>query len=136
MNFIKYFFRTLFVLYIILLFFFSLYSFQSFPVNLSTNFWGVGADKIAHFIMFFPFPFSAWFAFGGQIKKIAKSFAYSALLITGIVVASVTETLQYLIPGRDSDWLDLVANYSAIFLGTLLVMFIDKYAKNVWPGRL
>lgn len=136
MNFVKYLFRTLFVLYLSLLFFFSLYSFNSSPVDLSKYFLGVRADRIAHFIMFFPFPFSAWFAFGGQIKKITTKFAYLALFIMGIVVASFTETLQSVIPGRDSDWLDLVANYSSIFMGTLLVVLVDKYAKNVWISRL
>lgn len=97
---------------------------------------GIEADKIAHFIMFFPFPFSAWFAFSSIIKKITKKHAYLLLFFTGIAVASTTELLQSFIPTRDSDWLDLMANYTAIFLGTLLVMVIDKYARNVWPGRL
>ncbi len=136
MNFIKYLLRTLFVLYIILLFFFSLYSFSSTPVDLSLYYWGIRADRIAHFIMFFPFPFSAWFAFGGVIKAITGKYAYVALFFTGIIVASITETLQSFIPYRDSDLLDLLANYSAIFMGTLLVMFIDRYAKNVWLSRL
>lgn len=136
MNFIKYLFRTLFVLYIFLLFFFSFYSFKSTPVDLSKYILGIRADRIAHFVMFFPFPFSAWFAFGGQIKKITSKFAYSALFITGIVVVSFTEALQAIIPGRDSDWLDLVANYSSILMGTLLVILVDKYANNVWISRL
>ena len=119
-----------------LLFFFSLYSFNSTPIDLSKYFWIIRIDRIAHFIMFFPFPFSAWFAFGGKIKKKTGKFAFLTLLITGIVIASLTETLQAFIPGRDSDWLDLVANFTSIFLGTLLVMCIDKYAKNVWISRL
>jgi len=119
-----------------LLFFFSLYSFNSTPIDLSKYFWIIRIDRIAHFIMFFPFPFSAWFAFGGKIKKQAGKFAYFTLLITGIVVASFTETLQAFIRGRDSDWIDLLANYTSIFFGTLLVILIDKYANNVWISRL
>lgn len=113
-----------------------MYSFKSTPVDLSKFFWGIRADRIAHFIMFFPFPFSAWFAVGGVIKKTTGRFAYSALFIIGIIVASTTEAFQFFVPGRDSDWFDLVANYSAIFMGTILVLLIDKYAKNVWISRL
>lgn len=136
MNFIKYLFRTLFALYILLLFFFSLYSFKSSPVDLSQFLWGIRADRIAHFVMYFPFPFSAWFAFSSTIKKVTGKLAYLALFTTGIIIASTTELLQSFTPSRESDWLDLVANYTAIFMGTILVILIDKYAKNVWPGRL
>lgn len=136
MNFIKYLFRTLFVLYLVLLFFFSLYSFKNSPVNLSAYFFGIRADRIAHFIMFFPFPFSAWFAFSSKIKNITGRFAYLAIFITGIIIATTTELLQSFTPSRESDWYDLIANYTAVFMGTLLVMLIDKYAKNVWPSRL
>jgi VanZ family protein len=136
MKIIKYTFRSLFFIYISLVLFFSLYSFNNTQVNLSEYIFGIRADRYAHFIMFFPFPFSAWFAFGGIIRKFAGRWSMVMLCLSGITISSITEVLQKLNPDRGFDYIDLIANYSGIITGTLLVIFLDQYAKNVWPRRL
>ncbi len=136
MNFIKYTFRSLFLIYVLGVFFASLYSFKNTSVNLSVFILGIRADRLVHFVMFFPFPLSAWLAFGTSIKKFAGRWSILALTFSGLLVSTITESLQSLNPNRDFDYFDLIANYSAIFTGTIMVALIEKYAKNVWPCRL
>jgi len=132
----KFLFRILFALYISILLFLSLYSFKETQVDLSFKILGLDADKVIHFIMYLPFPFSAWFAFGGIMKNSFGRYSKLVLFVSGLAVASLTELLQNTTSYRYSDFYDLLANYFAIFLGTILVLIIDRYAYNVWPGRL
>ncbi|PKP00483.1 MAG: hypothetical protein CVU13_02990 [Bacteroidetes bacterium HGW-Bacteroidetes-8] len=136
MNFIKYAFRSLFFIYIFIVLFASLYSFKNTSLNLSGFILGIRVDRLIHFIMFLPFPFFAWLAFGATIKRHTDRLYISVLLLSGLLISTITETLQTLNPNRDFDYIDLIANYSAIVMGTILVSLIEKYAKNVWPGRL
>ena len=136
MSFIKYTFRSLFFIYIVVVLFASLYSFKNTSVDLSVFILGIRADRLVHFIMFFPFPFSAWLAFGTTIKKLTNRWSMPALLFSGAIISSITEFLQTLNTNRYFDYVDLIANYSAIVVGTIMVALIEKYAKNVWPGRL
>ncbi|OFX80355.1 MAG: hypothetical protein A2X17_00375 [Bacteroidetes bacterium GWF2_41_61] len=136
MNFIKYTFRSLFLIYIFTIIFASLYSFKNTSVDLSGFIFGIRADRLIHFIMFLPFPFFAWLAFGTGIKRHTIRFSMSVLALSGLLISTLTETLQTLNPNRDFDYVDLIANYSAIIMGTILVALIEKYAKNVWPSRL
>ncbi|MDP3436030.1 MAG: hypothetical protein Q8S04_02180 [Bacteroidales bacterium] len=136
MNIIKYTFRSLFLIYVAIVIFASLYSFKNTSVDLSFFILGVRVDRLVHFIMFLPFPLFAWLAFGSTIKRYTGRFSMSALAISGLLISTITETLQTLNPNRDFDYIDLIANYSAIVVGTIMVALIEKYAKNVWPGRL
>lgn len=136
MNIIKYTFRSLFLIYVIVVFFASLNSFKNTSINLSVFILGIRADRLAHFVMFLPFPLAAWLAFGTSIKKYAGRWSVPTLAFSGLLISTVTESLQALNPNRDFDYIDLIANYSAIFTGTIMVVLIEKYAKNVWPGRL
>ncbi len=136
MKIIKYTFRSLFFIYITLVVFLSLYSFKNTSINLSDYIFGIRADRYAHFLMFFPFPFSAWFAFGGIIRNYSGKWSMILLCLSGIAISSITEFLQKLNPDRGFDPKDLLANYTGIIIGTLLVIIIERYAKNVWPGRL
>ncbi len=136
MNFIKYAFRSIFFIYILIILFASLYSFKNTSVDLSGFILGIRADRLIHFIMFLPFPLFAWLAFGTTIKRHTHRLSISVLLISGLLISTITEVLQTLNPNRDFDYIDLIANYSAIIIGTTLVALIEKYAKNVWPGRL
>lgn len=136
MQYIKTLFKTLFLIYLGMVFFFSLHTFTESPVDFSWRLFGVRADRIMHFIMFFPFPFSAWFAFGHKLKEMSNRYSYLLLLISGIAISTLTEFLQKAMPGREYDLVDLLANYSAIITGSVLVIILDKYAKSIWPGRL
>ena len=136
MKYIRTIFRILFVIYLGLVFFFCLYSFKDTGVDLSTYFFGIRADRIAHFIMFFPYPFSAWLAVKEELRERFGKLSHLILLLSGILLAFTAETLQLLNPSRDFDPIDLVANISGLATASLIIFFLEKSIDNVWPDRL
>lgn len=129
-------FRYLFAIYIALVFFFCLYSFGDTGINLSKFIFGIRADRIAHFIMFFPYPISAWLALKGNLRKLFPGYSQITVLVSGFGLAFVAESLQKLNPARESDLFDLAANFAAIAAGTLVIFIFRKFIDNVWPDRL
>ncbi len=125
-----------FILYIISLFFFSLYSFKDLSVNLSDRFLGIKTDKIVHFIIFFPFSFLSFIAFGAYLKRKINNYCIFVLFIFGIIISTITETLQILTPLRSFELLDLLANYIGIFIGSLLLYIIVNSSKYNRVNRL
>lgn len=129
-------FRYLFAIYIALVFFFCLYSFGDTGINLTEYIFGIRVDRIAHFIMFFPYPISAWLALKASLRKLFPGFPQTMVLLSGLGLAFVAETLQKLNPARESDMFDLAANFTAIASGTLVIFIFRKFIDNVWPDRL
>lgn len=129
-------FIVLFFTYILLVLFFTLWTFESTPINLSEYILFIRADHAAHFIMFFPYPISAWFAFEPTLRKRGKMPALLTIFLSGIVLAILAEVIQNFNPARDFDIMDIVANFSAIILSSLMVKLSERILNNVWPGRL
>lgn len=129
-------FIVLFFTYILLVLFFTLWTFESTPINLSEYILFIRADHAAHFIMFFPYPISAWFAFEPTLSKRGKMPALLSIFLSGIVLAILAEVIQNFNPARDFDIMDIVANFSAIILSSLMVKLSERILNNVWPGRL
>lgn len=102
--------------------------------ELRPDLWGIPLDKLAHFLMFFPFPLLSYIAFrprqGGKWRSVA---VLAVLYITGIGFAFGTEQLQGLSEYRSNDPYDFLADIigmtaSAIFtFGLILIM---KNRKN------
>ncbi|MDO9679804.1 MAG: hypothetical protein Q8S23_06005 [Bacteroidales bacterium] len=136
MKFSQYIFIVLFFIYILLVLFFSLWTFESTPIDLSKYILFIRADHAAHFVMFFPYPISAWFAFEPYLRKRGKKHPLLIIFISGILLASIAELLQNLNPARDFDLMDMAANFSSIILSSILVKSIERVLNNVWPGRL
>ncbi len=129
-------FIALFYIYIMLVLFFTLWTFESTPINLSEYILFIRADHAAHFVMFFPYPVSAWFAFESTLRKRGIKRPLLTIFVSGLVLATLAEILQNFNPARDFDIMDIAANYSAIVLSTLLVKATERFLNNVWPGRL
>ncbi len=136
MRILKYTFHAIFYLYIALVLFASLYSFNDTKIDLSDYIFGIRVDRIVHYILFLPYSVIAWLAFGSTLKRYPGKYSKYYILLSGMIISSLTEYLQTLTPYRDFDLLDLTSNYLGIISGSLIVYILDKYAKNVWPGRL
>lgn len=119
-----------------MVFFFCLYTFNDTGVDLSKYIFGIRADRLAHFIMFFPYPFSAWLATKRELRERLGKYSHVVLLISGILLAITTEALQSLNPGRDTDPLDLVANITGLLSATAIIYKTEKFIDHVWPDRL
>lgn len=129
-------FRVLFIIYIALLLFLTLYSFKDTDISIPKYIFGIMSDKVIHFLMFLPFPFLAWMAFGSYFKRLFPYSPKLLLLLLGLLLASSTEFLQKGTLYRQFDWYDMAANYIAILLGTALIALFDLLFKNVWSSRL
>ncbi len=62
--------------------------------------------------------------------------ALLSIFLSGIVLAILAEVIQNFNPARDFDIMDIVANFSAIILSSLMVKLSERILNNVWPGRL
>lgn len=119
-------FRILLVLYLAALGYVCFSSSESLPV-FPPEIFGLPFDKVVHFTMFLPFPFLLYFCF----PKIILSKKHSILValqifVCGAALAWGTEFIQGYLPERQKDIMDLVADCSAIFLGSLAVFFINR----------
>ena len=80
---------------------------------------GIPMDKIAHFLMFAPFPVLAYYSFerlGGNTDHNVR-FALLTFL-AGELFALMTETVQYFLPTRSMDLSDFLADTIGITLCT------------------
>ncbi|MBZ0199793.1 MAG: VanZ family protein [Ignavibacteriaceae bacterium] len=84
-------------------------------------------DKIEHILAYFGLGFLLSFALYAQGKYIflKNNYAISALLIT-LIYAVVDEIHQLLIPGRQCDILDMIADLAGAIAGIILIKVIVK----------
>ena len=119
----------LLILYIGSVLFLCLYSFSGSDIDLSKDFLGIPMDKVVHFCMFSPFPilFYLFLKFNLRLKGISNRYSISLSLLAGLFISTLFEASQGLLTTtRTSDITDLMANYSAIIAGTILVMVVKR----------
>ena len=87
---------------------------------------GIPTDKIAHFLMFLPFPILAYLAYDHLTNKLSHAFLFAlATLIVGLLMAYGTEYVQGKLPYRSMDINDFKADALAIALSTVAVFIVD-----------
>lgn len=86
---------------------------------LPESIWGIPIDKYIHFLMFFPFPIAAFYAFRRSNDWKALVFA----IIVAICFAFMFEFLQSTLTGnaRTSDPWDFVSNMTAITTSSVIM---------------
>ena len=85
--------------------------------------WGLPVDKLAHCLMFFPFPILFFCMVWKKDRSIWKEFLIiPASIIIGTVLAYLTEELQALTQYRTSDIYDLYADSIGLYLGSLVII--------------
>lgn len=88
---------------------------------------GIPSDKLVHFCMFFPFPILAFLAFDKYTETPRSTFLFSGItFLVGVALAFGTEWGQaHLTTYRSGDPLDWLADISALFISTLIVIIWD-----------
>ena len=87
---------------------------------------GFPTDKVAHFLMFLPFPILAYLAFDHKNGKAGRAFLFAFLaLFSGAAVAGLTEWVQSFLPYRTLDMADFKADLLALGLSTFFVLMVD-----------
>ena len=80
-----------------------------------------GQDKVAHFVLFSTWTFLVMVGFARYFKKVILTVAILSLLFAGS-----TEAIQYFLPGRSADWMDLVAD----LIGSVFAVFVALILKK------
>lgn len=113
-------FQLLFCLYIAAVAYLCFARPDEFP-SLPETWFGMPADKVAHFLMFLPFPFLGYIAFEGNgMNWWKKALLMIGLLTIGFASAIGTEQVQALLEYRSSDSRDLLADYSGLLSGCII----------------
>lgn len=117
--------RILFLIYLAVVLFLCFGHFRSLP-QAPREFFGLEADKIVHFLMFLPFPVLAYLAFSRPSHKARHSLLLAVcILAAGAVFAAGTELIQGLIPYREADNSDFLADFLALCLSAVVIFAID-----------
>ena len=106
-------------------------NFSSAP-KIQEDILGIPMDKIVHFLMFFPFPILAYFAFDRHTQTLRSTLAYTGLtFLTGCIFAAATEFGQArLTTWRSGDPIDLVADISALALASIVIIIVDVHKQR------
>lgn len=114
--------RLFLFLYIVLVAFLVLFDFSNGP-QVPTVLWGIPTDKIVHFLMFTPYPILLY----GSLHDITdKPYGHLALLliimVTGCILAFLTEYAQSFTDYRSPDPLDFLADVTGMFASAFLIL--------------
>ena len=118
--------RILFFLYLAAVLVLCFGQFKDAP-SIPWTLLGIPSDKLVHFCMFFPFPILAFLAFDKYTETPRSTFLFSGItFLVGVALAFGTEWGQaHLTTYRSGDPLDWLADISALFITTLIVIIWD-----------
>lgn len=84
---------------------------------------GIPSDKIAHFIMFVPFPFLTYYTFRTADKIFRKDLTVLLVsLLAGAGFAAGTERIQSMLEYRSGDIMDLAADMTGLLFGCIITI--------------
>lgn len=94
---------------------------------------GIEADKIAHFLMFLPFPVLAYATFAGKWNEAGRHFILTGILtVAGTLAAIATEYIQALLGYRSGDVNDFIADVIGIVTGgcAVSIYLLNKFKRR------
>lgn len=117
--------KLVFLIYLAAVAYLCLGHFTSIP-SVPRSIWGIPIDKVAHFVMFFPFPVLFYWAFKWPGSKWWHSLLLTVgILLVGALIAYSTELLQGLTTYRTKDVMDFHADFKALCISSAIVFVID-----------
>lgn len=109
--------------------------FNDLPEINADTFFGIPADKVVHFLMFFPFPILCHLAFAGWTSKPRHTvLSVAAVFLTGALIAAGTEIGQSFTDYRSGDILDFTADTLSLAISSILVLLVDLHIKKHCKG--
>jgi len=115
--------------YVALVLYLCFARFDNMP-SVPMDMFGIPLDKVAHFLMFFPYPFLFCTAFYRADGTAGRSFrVLVAGLASGLLLALLTELGQGLTDYRSKDFWDFIADSAALacsFLTALVIGLVHK----------
>ena len=117
--------RILFFLYLAAIAFLCFMRVDRIP-DLQQSLLGIPTDKIAHFLMFLPFPILAYLAYDHLTNKVWSAILFAvATFVIGSLLAYGTEFVQGRLPYRSMDMNDFKADAIALAISSVFVFIID-----------
>ena len=107
-------FRILLILYLISILVLCFANLSSLP-DVSNTLFGIDIDKVAHFLMFLPFPALFLLSFEGKTYALI-----GAGILAGLFVAGMTEWVQSFLTYRSMDFADFIADTIGLVSGAVL----------------
>ncbi len=124
--------RTVLLIYIGAIAFLCFANLNGLP-SIQKSFFGIPADKLVHFAMFFPFPWLAYCAVDRKPKSVGEIVAgIVSICSAGCIFAGITEIVQGTLPYRSEDIKDFATDCLAICLcgAILLAFYTVKFRKG------
>ena len=91
--------------------------------SIEISFFGLPIDKVAHFLMFIPFPLLAFLTFDTEDSKAGRrTLLLLGVVAAGIAVAALTELIQGYLAYRSEDAFDLLADSIGLGAGVAVVI--------------
>ena len=117
--------RILFILYLAAIAFLCFMHADKLP-DMQMTLLGIPTDKVAHFLMFLPFPILAFLAYDHVTNKFWSAVLFAVLTFAiGVGIAWLTEYVQGMLPYRSREIADLKADLLALGISTLGVFITD-----------
>lgn len=117
--------RILFVVYLAAIAFLCFMHADKIP-DMQKTLFGIPTDKVAHFLMFLPFPILAFLAYDHVTNKVWSAVLSAVLTFAvGAAIAWGTEYIQGMLPYRSRDVADFRADLLALGISTLGVFITD-----------
>ena len=117
--------RILFFLYLVAIAFLCFMHVDKLP-EVQKYLFGIPTDKLAHFLMFLPFPILAYLAYDHLTNKVWSAILFAlATFVIGCLLAYGTEYVQGRLPYRSMDIKDFKADALALAISSVFVFIID-----------
>lgn len=117
--------RILFVVYLAAIAFLCFMHADKLP-DMQKTLFGIPTDKVAHFLMFLPFPILAFLAYDHVTNKVWSAVLFAVLTFAvGAAIAWGTEYIQGMLPYRSRDVADFRADLLALGISSLGVFITD-----------
>ena len=118
--------RILFFLYLAAIAFLCFMKVDKLP-QIQRLILGIPADKVAHFLMFLPFPILCFLAFDRYTDNLRSTLIFTSItFVVGLLLALGTEWGQaHLTSYRDGNGWDFFADALALTLSSVFVLFWD-----------
>lgn len=117
--------RILFVVYLAAIAFLCFMHADKIP-DMQKTLFGIPTDKVAHFLMFLPFPILTFLACDHVTNKVWSAVLFAVLTFAvGAAIAWGTEYIQGMLPYRSRDVADFRADLLALGISTLGVFITD-----------
>lgn len=114
------------ILYLICVAVLCLARFDNIQEVASETLLGLPADKVVHFLMFFPFPILTYLSFRNLSRKVWHSLVFClSVFAAGCFLGALSEVAQGLTDYRSSDPLDFRVDCISVAISSLLVLIID-----------